>query len=79
MPPERDGETYCGPFVIVRPDPPGYTILIEPRLPTGEGAPRHFRCKLDAFAAAAAWWTKWRLPCRDETERNVNRSNIDRE
>jgi len=77
MPRRREAETappYTGPLVIIRPaQPSGYQVMIEPRLPTGEGQPRHFQCKLGAWAAAQGLWTRHRLGCRDEADGHVGR------
>lgn len=77
MPRRREAEDdapYNGPLVVIRPAPPrGYHVMIEPRLPTGEGEPRYFTCKSEAWSAAQGFWTRHRLGCRDETDGHVGR------
>lgn len=58
---------YSGPFVTIRPDGMEYIVAIEPTLPTGEGKPRAFGSKHEAFGAAQALFAAHKLPCRDMT------------
>ena len=58
-------------FVTIRPDGLDYIVAIEPVLPTGEGKPRTFGSKHDAFFAARVLWTDHRLPVRDFTDGHV--------
>ena len=45
------------PLVTIRHEPPGWSVAIEPCLPNGEGEPRKFLCKSQAFYAASQLWT----------------------
>lgn len=70
MPPDEEEEPrprYTGPFVVIRPDGLDYVVAVEPVLPNGEGQPRTFASKHDAFGAARVLWTEHKLPCRDMT------------
>jgi hypothetical protein len=62
---------YAGPFVTIRPHGLDYTVAIEPVLASGEGAPRTYGSKHEAFGAARDLWTSHSLPCRDLTEGQV--------
>ena len=55
-------------FVTLRPDGLRYAVAIEPRLPTGEGEPRSFVCKSEAWAEARSLWSDHRLGFRDFTD-----------
>jgi len=64
---------YTGPFVCIRPaDDLAWSVSIEPILPTGEGEPRTFGSKHEAFGAARELWQAHRLPVRDFTDGNVS-------
>lgn len=76
-----DGEEprprYSGPFVVIRPDGLDYIVGVEPVLPNGEGQPRAFSSKHEAFGAARDLWTEHRLPVRDCTIGDVARAYPD--
>jgi len=78
MPPdgEEPRRRYAGPFVVIRAEAEGfaYQVSVEPILPTGEGEPRTFASKHEAFGAARDLWTQHRLPCRDMTIGEVARA-----
>ena len=68
MPLERDDEPepqYEGPYCVIRPDGFTYTVAIEPVLATGEGSPRSYGSKHEAFGAARDLWTRNKLPVLD--------------
>lgn len=64
---EEPEPPYSGPFVILRPCADGltYSVSIEPVLATGEGAPRTFDSKHEAWWQAQTWFRQFRLPLRD--------------
>lgn len=76
MPPdwEEPRPRYSGPFVCIRPLGLDYEVSIIPVLPTGEGEPRTYGSKIEAFGAARDLWTEHRLPCRDMTIGDVART-----
>lgn len=59
---------YNGPYVVITPVGLAYTVSIEPVLAAGEGAPRTFNSKHEAFGAARDLWCRHRLPLRDLTD-----------
>lgn len=59
------------PLVVLRPDPIGYAVLIEPPLANGETYCRTFRDKSAAWSHCAALWGQLRTGFRDETDGNV--------
>lgn len=67
-------ERYAGPFVCIRPVGLDYEVSIIPALPTGEGEPRTYGSKIEAFGAARDMWTEHKLPCRDMTIGDVART-----
>ena len=68
-------DDFCpAPFVTIRHDPPGWTVAIEPRLPNGEGEPRKFPCKSQAFHAASQLWTTHKIGLIDFTEGTTGRT-----
>ena len=71
MTPPEDEALYNGPYVTVRPIGTAYSVAIEPPPPTGDGEPRTFGSKHEAFGAARDLWTEHRLPCLDLTEGQV--------
>ena len=76
MPPEREEpEPYNGRFVILRSEGYSFTVAIEPPLPTGEGQPRTFGSKHEAWGAARDLWSLNRLPFCDETEGHFGHRN----
>ena len=62
---------YSGSFVTIRPQGASYTVAIEPTPATGDGDPRTYGSKHEAFGAARDLWTEHRLPCLDLTEGQV--------
>ena len=65
---EEPRPRYTGPFVCVRPAGDFlWSVGIEPILPTGEGEPRTYGSKSEAFGAARALWSDHRLPLLDLT------------
>jgi hypothetical protein len=79
MPPDEEEprSRYDGPFVVIRPEGLDYIVAVEPVLPTGEGEPRTFATKHDAFGAARVLWTEHRLPVRDCTIPETARAHPD--
>lgn len=75
LPDSEEPQTYSGPFVTLRADGPAFSVSIEPRLPTGEGQPRTFGSKHEAWGAARDLWTANRLPFADETEGHFGHRN----
>lgn len=75
MPQRHEVEVpYTGPTVVVRQlEPNLYQVSIEPRLPSGEGEPRQYRSKCEAYSAAQVLWVRHRLGCRDEVEGQIGR------
>jgi len=73
---EEPRPRYSGPFVCILPIGPDYEVSIQPVLPTGEGEPRTYGSKIEAFHAARDLWTAHRLPCRDLTIGDVARAYI---
>ena len=73
---EEEPEPYCGPFVILAPDPLGYRVSIDPP-PPGDDPARTFREKCDAWRYASDWWTALRCPLRDMTDGNTARTAAD--
>lgn len=72
MPPD-DQPPYDGPFVVIAPEGLTYTVKIEPSpLPSGDGEPRTYGSKHEAFGAAQALWSAHKLPCRDLTDGHVS-------
>ena len=59
---------YAGSYVTIRPDGLHYIVSIEPLLATGEGAPRSFDNKHEAFGVARDLWCDHRLPLLDLTD-----------
>lgn len=76
MPPD-DEPLYTGPYVTVRPFGTTYAVAIEPPPATGDGEPRTFGSKHEAFGAARELWTANRLPLRDFTLSETARAHID--
>lgn len=70
----EEPEPYCGPFVILEPDPIGYRVRIDP--PAGRDLSRTYRLKDDAWAYARDLWTTLRAPLRDLTDANVARDPV---
>ena len=58
---------YDGPFVVIEPVGLAYQVETRPVLPTGEGSPRSYATKHEAFGAARDLWTTHRLPLLDLT------------
>lgn len=77
MPPDPHdyGPEHSGSFVILRADGFAYLVTIEPPLPTGEGAPRSYGSKNEAWVAARGLFSDFRLPFQDETEGHFGRRN----
>ena len=75
MPPDEE-PPYSGPYVTVRADGPTFAVAIEPPLHSGEGHPRTFASKHDAWGAARELWTVNRLPLRDFTVSETARAEI---
>ena len=75
--PLDDEALYNGPYVTVRPIGTTYAVAIEPPLPTGDGEPRTFGSKHEAFGAARELWTANRLPLRDFTVSETARAYSD--
>lgn len=72
MRPEEEARpSYPGPFVTIRPDGVSYAVAIEPPPATGDGDPRTYGSKHEAFGAARDLWTRLKLPCLDLTEGQV--------
>ena len=74
MPPDEEGPRprYSGPFVCIRPTADlAWSVSIEPILPTGDGKPRTYGSKHEAFGAARDLWTEHKLPCLDLTDGQV--------
>lgn len=76
MPPEEQPRPrYTGPFVTIRPAGDlAWSVCIEPILPTGEGRPRTYGSKHEAFGAARVLWTEHGLPLRDMTVCETSRA-----
>jgi hypothetical protein len=75
---EEPRPRYSGPFVCIRPvDGFSWSVGIEPILSTGEGEPRTYGSKSEAFGAARALWSDHRLPCRDMTVGETARAHPD--
>ena len=73
---EEPHPRYSGPFVCIRPAGDlEWTVSIEPILPTGEGEPRTYASKHEAFGAARELWSEHKLPCRDMTVSETARAN----
>ena len=64
---EEPEPPYDGPFVVIEPVGLAYQVETRPVLPTGEGSPRLYGCKSQAFGAARDLWTPNRLPLLDLT------------
>jgi hypothetical protein len=62
---------YDGPFCVIRPVGLTYTVAIEPLLASGEGSPRTYGSKHEAFGAARDLWTAHRLPLLDLSDAKV--------
>lgn len=68
---EEPEPSYSGPFVVIEPVGQDYRVETRPLLPSGEGSPRTFGSKHEAFGAARALWTAHRLPLLDLTDGHV--------
>lgn len=73
--PDDEGPPYTGSFVVLRGDGLGWSVLIEPRLPTGDGEPRTFACKHTAWGEARELWERHRLPFQDKTDGHTGHTN----
>ena len=62
---------YSGPIVVIEPEGRNYRVETRPVLPTGEGSPRTYGSKHEAFGAARDLWTAHRLPLLDLTDGHV--------
>lgn len=62
---------YSGPIVVIEPEGRHYRVETRPVMPTGEGSPRLYGSKTEAFSAAQALWTPNRLPVLDLTDGHV--------
>jgi hypothetical protein len=67
----EEPEPYDGPFVVLRPDPIGYRVSVDP--PIGPDIDRTYREKHDAWGYARDLWIENRLPLLDLTEGNIAR------
>lgn len=73
---EEPRSRYSGPFVCIRlAGDLAWSVSIEPILANGEGQPRTFASKHEAFGQARSWWTEHKLPCRDMTVSETARAN----
>lgn len=68
----EEPEPYCGPFVILAPDPLGYRVSVDQA--DGPDLARTYRLKNDAWAYARDLWTTMRAPLRDLTISNTARA-----
>ena len=68
---EEPEPRYDGPFVVIEPVGRSYRVETRPILPTGEGSPRTYGSKHEAFGAARDLWTAQRLPLLDMTDGHV--------
>lgn len=69
-----EDDAYTGPLVTIRHTPPGWTVAVEPVLPNGEGEPRKYPCKMQAFNEASRLWTAHKLGAVDFTNHNTGRN-----
>ena len=79
MPPDEDElrPRYTGPFVTIRPDGASYIVAILPVLSTGEGEPRAFSSKQDAWWQVMTYASAHRLPLLDLTVAETARAHSD--
>ena len=64
---EKPEPPYTGPYVVIEPVGLAYQVETRPVLPNGEGSPRSYSSKHEAFGAARDLWTAHRLPLLDLT------------
>lgn len=74
---EEPRPRFASPFVTIRPDGASYTVAISPVLPTGEGEPRTFSSKQDAWWQVLTFARAHRLPVRDFTVHETARAHSD--
>lgn len=68
-----EGPCYRGGWVKFDGDGITYTVWIDPALPTGEGSPRHFGSKHEAWGRALALARDLGFPLRDLTDSNASK------
>lgn len=73
---EEPRSRYSGPFVCIRPvDGFSWSVGIEPILPTGEGEPRTYGSKHEAWGQMLSHARAHRLPVRDFTVSETARAH----
>lgn len=68
---EEPEPPYSGAFVVIEPEGHCYRVETRPLLPTGEGSPRTYGSKHEAFGAARDLWTAHRLPLLDLSDAKI--------
>lgn len=71
--PLDEGPRYRGGWVKFDGDGITYAVWVDPVLPTGEGTPRLFGSKHEAWGHARALACNLGLPLRDLTDSNANK------
>jgi hypothetical protein len=72
---EEAQSRYTGPFVTIRPEGQDYIVAIQPVLPSGEGEPRAFGSKNEAWWQVLTFARAHRLPVRDLTVSETARAH----